>query len=85
VQSPYLGSDIQGGLPSVHPKLTLIGRHYTKFCPLGLFFLCEFLGTYKYLFLMEITYFVDSEEPHQKVNGQSGKPILAKSGQIVSL
>ena len=24
---------------SIHPKVTLIGRHYTKFCPLGLIYL----------------------------------------------
>ena len=25
---------------SIHPKLTLIGHHYNKFCPLGLIFVC---------------------------------------------
>jgi len=31
---------------------------------------------------MEIPYFIEIEEPHKKVNGRPGKPILAKSGQI---
>jgi hypothetical protein len=31
---------------SIHPRVTLIGRHHTELCPLELFFvLFEFLGT----------------------------------------
>jgi hypothetical protein len=31
---------------------------------------------------MESPYFIEIEEPHKKVSGLPGKPILAKSGQI---
>ena len=40
------------------------------------------LGACKYGANMEILYFIEIEELQKKVNGRSGKPILAKSGQI---
>jgi len=48
----------------IHPKVTLIGRHYIQFCLLGLIFFFEFLGTCKYTIFMEIPYFIENEEQH---------------------
>jgi len=45
---------------SIHPKLTLIGRHHTKFSPLGLIFFLSSLGhvstevTWKVLILLKL-------------------------------